>query len=111
HRAAATRWWKATEAPLADVRGLLSAPREALRGVRGVAGAWRSAARRRSDSGSVPGTQTDAHDGVEREQLRRTANMVSHRLSGDPRMFGRVRASALEAGPMMVANVRSGSMA
>lgn len=112
YRTIATRWWKETEAPLADVRGLVSAPRAALRGVRGVAGAWRAAtAQLRADLHASDPPPTAAHSESEREQIRRTANVVSHRLADDPKMSGRLRASALEAGPMMVANVRSGSMA
>jgi hypothetical protein len=110
YRDVATRWWKEAEAPLADVRGLLSASRDAVRGIRGLAGTWRSAAAQLR-TGEQPGAADSAtHDDVERTQIDRTANVVSHRLANDPTQLGKVRASALEAGPMMAANVRSGSM-
>jgi hypothetical protein len=113
YRDVATRWWKESEAPLADVRGLLSAPRDAVRGIRGLASSWRrTAARLRTgDSDLGPGAEGVASlDVVEQAQLDRTANLLSHRLTGDPKALRKVRASAMEAGPMLATNVRFGSM-
>ena len=47
---------------------------------------------------------------AEAEQSRRTANMVKHDLQRKPKQLTKVRASALQAGPLMVENVMSGSM-
>lgn len=116
YRAVATTWWKETEAPLADVRNLLTAPRDAVRGVRGIAGTWRRAAAQlredvRRDGRPEGAPAPAAHDEADREKLRRTTNTVRHRLADQPKQLARVRASALEAGPMMVAAVRTGAMA
>lgn len=88
HRDAAVRAFKREEAPLADIRGMASLAADAVRAVKGPASA----------------------EPDEEEQRRRTANMLKHDLAGRPKRLQKVRASALQAGPMMVANVRSGSM-
>lgn len=112
HRAVAATWWKETEAPLSDARNLLTAPRDAVRGIRGFAGTWRKAATQlRSDLRPDGGPVVAAHDDADREKLRRTTSSVRHRLADQPKQLAKVRASALEAGPMMVTAVRSGAMA
>lgn len=99
HREVATRWWKEDEAPLADLRGAAALPGDAIRGVKGLFGAWK---------GALDGaTENPA---AEAEQSRRTANMLAHDLERKPKQLTKVRASALQAGPMMVDNVKGGSM-
>ena len=102
HRDAAIGWWKENEAPLADVRGALGAPGDAVRGAKGLLGAWRGAL---SSLRNEPATDPD-----DAEQNRRTANALKYRLERNPKQLSKVRASALEAAPLMVENVRSGSM-
>jgi hypothetical protein len=104
HRDVAVRWGKSDEAPLADVREIAALPGNATRGVKSLASTWRDAvAAARSDEPSAPSPEED-------EQRQRTANMLKHDLTARPKRLAKVRASALEAGPMMVQNVKSGSM-
>lgn len=109
YRGVATRWWKETDAPFADMRGMTTLPGDIVRGVKGFAGTWRQAV---SDlrADLAGGGTAPAHGEEETEQLRRSSDTVRHRLKGNPKQLDKARASALEAGPMMVANVRSGSM-
>ena len=100
YRAAAVEWWKEDEAPLADLRGIANLPKDVVRGAKGLLGAWR---------GAVAGTN-DTQAAAEAEQSRRTANMLKHDLQRKPKQLTKVRASALQAGPLMVDNVMSGSM-
>jgi hypothetical protein len=104
YRDVAVRWWKSDEAPLANVREGLALPGEATRGIKSLASTWRDAvAEARSDEPSAPSPE-------EHEQRQRTAKMLKHDLTARPKRLAKVRASALQAGPMMVQNVKSGSM-
>ena len=99
YREVATRWWKETEAPLADLREITSLPGDAVRGVKGLAGTWRRAvADMRADVAG--GGYAPAHGDEEREQLRRSSATVRHRLQANPKQLAKVRASALAAGPI-----------
>jgi hypothetical protein len=106
YRDAAVGWWKETEAPLAPVRAAISAPGDAVRGAKSLLAAWRGAlANFRNEPGTEP-----ALTPAESEQSRRTANVLKYTLERNPKQLAKVRASALQAGPMMVANVKGGSM-
>ncbi len=109
YRDVAVREWKETEAPLADVRGAVALPGEAVRAAKGLLGTWRGAlsSLREDRSGAAP---TGSHTAAEVEQSRRTANTLKYQLARKPKQLAKVRASALQAGPMMVANVKGGSM-
>lgn len=111
YRSVATHWWKEEEGLFSGVRGLFGAPKAARRGARGLGGAWRSEATKLRAEAADPDGPPVAHGEAETEQLRRTANTIAHRLAADPAKLTPIRASALAAGPMMVENVRSGSMA
>lgn len=112
HQPAATRWWKETEAPLSSLRAARSLPGSALRGARNLAGTWRDAvAGMRSDIGRDGGPPRANATDQDIEQIRRSGTILRHQLDRDPRQREAVRTAALQAGPMMVANVRSGVMA
>ena len=110
YRDVATRWWKETDAPLADLRGLKALPGDVVRGVKGFAGTWRQAVSDLRADAAGGGGAAPAHGEAETEQLRRSSATVRHRLQGNAKQRDKARASALEAGPMMVVNMRSGSM-
>jgi hypothetical protein len=109
YRDVAVKEWKETEAPLSDVRAAAALPGEAVRAAKGLLGTWRGALSSLRDdrSGAAP---TGSFSAEEIEQTRRSANMLQYHLARKPKEAAKVRASALEAGPMMVANVRGGSM-
>lgn len=107
HRDVAVKWWKEDEAPLADLRAAVALPGDAIRGVKGLAGAWRGALSGLRDD---PAPEGGTHSAQEAEQLRRTSNMLKHSLARKPKQLAKVRASALQAGPMMAVNVKGGSM-
>jgi len=109
YRDVAVKEWKETEAPLSDVRAAAGLPGEAVRAAKGLLGTWRGAlsSLREDRSGAAP---TASHSAEEIEQSRRTANVLKYHLADKPKQAAKVRASALQAAPMMVANVRGGSM-
>jgi hypothetical protein len=109
YRDVAVKWWKETEAPLAELRGAIALPGLAVRGAKDFAKTWRGALSnlREDRSGAPPQA---SHTPEEVEQSRRTANVLKYQLARKPKQLAKVRASALTAGPMMVANVRGGSM-
>ena len=109
YRDVAVKEWKETEAPLSDVRAATALPGEAVRAAKDLLGTWRGALSglREDRSGAAP---TGSHSAEEIEQSRRSANVLKYHLARKPKEAAKVRASALEAGPMMVANVRGGSM-
>ena len=109
YRDVAVQEWKETEAPLADVRGAIALPGEAVRAAKGLLSTWRGALSGLRDDGSGAAA-TGSHSAAEVEQSRRTANALKYQLARKPKQAAKVRASALEAGPMMVANVKGGSM-
>jgi hypothetical protein len=98
-REVGTEAWKDEEGPLADVRGLVALPGAAVRGAKGWVASWRSAL----SGGDGPGWNEQ-----EAEQGRRTANALRYTLERNPKQLAKVRASALEAGPMMADGVRGG---
>lgn len=102
YREAATRWWKRTDAPLADVRNAVALPGEAVRGARDLLGSWRGALSGLRDGAPRP------VDPREAEQLHRTANTLKYVLQRDPKQYAKVRASALQAGPMMADSTKAG---
>ena len=109
YRDVAVRWWKEEEGPLAAVRGAVRLPGDAVRGAKSLFGTWRGAISNNlaDRSGEPP---TASHSAAEVEQSRRTAEALKYRLARQPKQLAQVRASALQAGPMMVANVKGGSM-
>jgi hypothetical protein len=109
YRDVAVQEWKEEEAPLADVRGAVALPGETVRAAKGLLGTWRDAlSGLREERSNAPAS--DSHTAAEAEQSRRTANALKYNLAREPKKASKARASALEAGPMMVANVKGGSM-
>lgn len=109
YRDVGVEWFKQNEAPLSDVRGAIALPGIAVRGAKDFVKTWRGALSNLRDD--PPGTPPRvSHTPEEVEQLRRAANTLKYRLARKPKELAKVRASALQAGPMMVANVRGGSM-
>jgi hypothetical protein len=109
HREVGRREWLETEAPMSDVRALFALPGATERGVRGVVSGFREILgeiRHLGDSTSPPRTIT----AEELEARRRTAVMLRYKLERSPKDYARVRKSALQAGPMMAANARGGSI-
>ena len=104
YRDVAVRHWKQTEAIGSDVRAAVAMPGDAVRGLKDLAGTWRDAATGLRGGDAKPQTPED------REQLRRSSNMLRQQLASNPKKLAKVRASALQAGPMLVANTRAGSM-
>ncbi|MCU0307277.1 MAG: hypothetical protein MUE51_05810 [Thermoleophilia bacterium] len=106
-RETARREWKETEAPLAPVRQAMALPGLVLRGVRALPKGIRDTiSELRSDlAGGAPRDPTPA----ETEQLRRTSTILGYQLERDPKQHARVRASALQAGPMIAEATRAGS--
>jgi len=109
HREVGRREWLETEAPLSDVRGLFALPGATVRGVRGAFSGIREIL------GEIRhlGDSTSPHRTITPEELearRRTAMILRYKLERSPKDYARVRASALQAGPMMAANARGGSI-
>jgi hypothetical protein len=109
YRAAATKWWKEEEGPLSDVRSGIALPGQALRGAKGLIGTWRKALSDLREEKNANGEGAPAHDPAEAEAARRTANALKYKLQRNPKQLAKVRASALQAGPMMADNVRGGA--
>ena len=109
YRAAATKWWKEDEGPLSDVRSAIALPRDAIHGAKGLIGSWRKALSDLREDQGDEGTKAPAHTPAETEQARRTANALKYKLQRNPKQLAKVRASALQAGPMMADNVKGGA--
>jgi len=106
YREVATRFWKQTEALLAPVRTAVWLPGAAVRGVREFVADWKGAI---SDIGKSSVETDRPPKPEEAEQARRTARQLGHVLARQPEQHAKVRASALQAGPMMAEGVRAGS--
>jgi hypothetical protein len=109
YRAAATKWWKEEEGPLSDVRSAISLPRDAIHGAKGLFGTWRKAVSDLREDQGAEGEKAPASDPAEAEQARRTANALKYKLQRNTKQLAKVRASALQAGPMMADNVKGGA--
>lgn len=109
YRAGATKWWKEDEGPLADVRSAIALPRDAIHGAKGLLGTWRKALSDLREDHGAGGDRAPAHSPAETEQARRTANALKYRLQRNPKQLAKVRASALQAGPMMADGVKGGA--
>jgi hypothetical protein len=109
YRAAATKWWKEEEGRLSDVRSGIALPSEALRGAKGLIGTWQKTLSDLREEKGASGEGAPAHDPAEAEAARRTANALKYKLQRDPRQLAKVRASVLQAGPMMADNVKGGA--
>ncbi len=105
YREVATRFWKQTEAVLAPVRTAVWLPGAAIRGAREFVADWKGAI---SDIGKSSVENDRPPKPKEAEQARRTARQLGHALARQPEQHAKVRASALEAGPMMADGVRGG---
>ena len=110
YRAAARTEWKQTEAPLADARNIVSLPGDVAREGKDLVRTWRSAARDlRADLKAPAGTPPREPSAEETEQLRRTAVALRYQLERNPKQYAKVRASALQAGPMIAESTRGGT--
>ena len=86
YREIARRWWLETEAPLAPARAVVAAPREALRGAKGLLSAWRAGARDLKDdlSGARRGATQAGMSPKEIEQARKSAIQQGHYYARNP---------------------------
>lgn len=106
YREVGRREWLETEAPLADVRGLIALPGAALRGIRGLFGEVRSVV---ADVRNVGGPARPM-SAEELETRRRTAVMLRYQLERNPKQRDQIRKSVLEAGPTMARNAAGGAV-
>jgi hypothetical protein len=125
YRDVAKRFWLETEAPLAPVRAAMQLPGVAVREGKGLLREWRQAVRElrgdlrdhraaeqeaaRTGVAPKPVLKGPAWSPKEVEQARRTATALRYQLQRNPSQHAQVRASALQAGPMMAAGVRDGA--
>jgi hypothetical protein len=111
YREIARRHWLETEAPLASARGIVAAPREGLRGAKGLLATWRGAARDLKDDlgGAKEGKPLKpAWSPAEVEHMRKTAIQQGHYYARNPKERDRARASALSAAPQYAAGLKGG---
>ena len=95
----------------ADARHVVAAPREALRGAKGLLSTWRTAARDLKDdlSGSNDGKPVKpSMSAKEVEQARKTAVQQGHLYARNPEAREKARASALSAAPEWAAGLKGG---
>ncbi|CAN5759446.1 hypothetical protein BH10ACT9_BH10ACT9_02140 [soil metagenome] len=108
YREVGRREWLETEAPLADVRGLVALPLTALRGLRGALTGLREIAHEIRHLGDT----TSEHKPVPPEELearRRTAAILRYQLERNPQQHAKLRASALQAGPEIARSTAGGA--
>lgn len=110
YRAIGTREWKETEAVLAPVRNAVKLPGVVAREVPSALKGWKKTLGDFRDDLS-PGApmRDEPRPPKELEQMRRTANQLRYSLEQDPKQRGKIRDSALQAGPQMAQGVAAGS--
>lgn len=110
YREVGTREWKETEAVLAPVRNAVKLPGVVAREVPSTLKSWKKAVTDlREDLRPNAPMRDEPLSANELEQQRRTANQLKYVLERDPKQYGKVRESALQAGPQMAQGVAAGS--
>jgi hypothetical protein len=107
----ARQWWLETEAPLANVRHVVAAPRAGLRGAKSLLSTWRTAARDLKDdlSGANDGKPLKPSlSPKEVEQARKSAVQQGHYYARNPEAREKARASALSVAPEWAAGLKGG---
>lgn len=105
-------YFKKNDSYLAPFRNAAAAPGDALKAGKGMASAWKDALKDLAADAKVPaGTATGASwSAADVEAMRRNAAILALRWQNKPKERDRARASALQALPLAVANVRAGAL-
>jgi hypothetical protein len=110
YREVGTCEWKETEAVLAPVRNVVKLPGAVAREVPSALKGWKKAVTDlREDLRPNAPMRDEPLSAKELEQQRSTANQLKYALERDPKQHGKIRESALQAGPQMAQGVAAGS--